>query len=595
MRARTGLWAALLSLLSLALSLPGQAAVEARLSADDLAPGQPVTLTLTGMAPFSANIDLTPLAADFQVLEQRRAQSVRTINGQRSERHELILTLVPRRTGTLRVPALGVGDERSPALPLRVSAATNPDARLLAGPDGGVAEPRPEPAPPKVEVAASISPAAGVIGQEFVLRVTASSQDGAPVGRFVQPSIGDARVLLLGEQRTTDADGRTLIEQRLSIFPQREGRLSITDAGFDAWQPAGGAPLRQRAAPVSIEVSRPPAYGDGERWLPARALSLAEAGPSEVRVAPGQAVERMVTLRAEGLSADQLPSLPLDIPRAFRPQADPPRLWNETMADGVVGYRMERVLINTDAEGRTTLPAIAIDWWDTQSKRARTAKLARWTLTVAPFASEPRRAATHWNSAPATPPAGEPERPAAAPEMAAPGTTGASEPEPSGTTPWTPLAVGAAAVLGLLLAAIIGRRLRRRSGLGAAGVAADGQHATPTTAQEEDTDSRTAEQRLSQYLEAVRRAYDEQDAVAARDALLDWAQYHWPEGPPRNLSQLVLRLEPPLREDLKLLDGAFYGAAASSGDLAWAARPVAARLQALASSGGGEAEPASTT
>jgi hypothetical protein len=87
---------------------------------------------------------------------------------------------------------------------------------------------------------------------------------------------------------------------------------------------------------------------------------------------------------------------------------------------------------------------------------------------------------------------------------------------------------------------------------------------------------------------AVRRAYAETDAIAARDALLAWSGWMWPQRPPRNLSQLVLRLEPPLRDDLKLLDATFYG----PGDGAWAHRPVADRLMGLAP--GGDPPPADT-
>ncbi len=567
-------------ILALASSMPLRAAVEARLSSDTAAPGQPVTLTLVSPAPLARGIDLSPLVPDFQVMEQRRAQSVQTINGQRREQYELILTLLPSRTGTLDVPELRIGDERTVKLPLRVSTATNPAARLLYGADDGAVEPGPAPKPHSVDLSASIRPSTGVVGQEFLLRLLVSSAEGEPVGRFVPPSIADAQVLLLGEQRGVDADGRAIFEQTWSVFPRAIGRLSIADAGFDAWQPAGGAPVRHLAAPVSVEVSRPSAYDKPDSWLPARALTLTEAGPSQVRVAPGQAVERMVTLRAEGLSAEQLPALTLHIPEDFRPRADAPRLWNEATADGVVGYRTERVLINADAEGRTELPATSIDWWDTTADRLRSAELPAWTLTVAPFASEPRRAATPWDTDSSDPAAADPGAQAPLPEV-----IDASQPDRS-STPWAALLAGAAALLALILAALIGRRLRRR-----AGPAAGAATSIATELEGQGSDAPAPELRTIDALEAIRRAYDSRDQAVARDALLAWARLQWPTDPPRNLSQLVLRLEPPLRDDLKLLDGAFYG----PDDGTWAMRPVADRLQGLATADRGEIEQAEQT
>lgn len=554
----------------LCLLLPASAAaLKARLSADNVAASQPVTLTLSDTAPLPAELDLTPLAADFQVLGQRRAETVTTVNGRSRERHELILTLLPRRSGELRVPPLDLGGARTAALALTVAATTSANARLLPAPAQSAPPPAADTPPQRITVSAEVRPLHGVVGAERVVTVRVRSPDGPPQGHLPTPKADDARLLALGTTRSTDPDGEQVLEQRFSVFPERAGQLRITNLGFDAWQPAGGAPVRHRAEPIALEV-RPRPAAAGAPWLPARALGLSEAGPTEVRLAPGQGLERLLTLRAEGLPAERLPAIPLEIPFQLRVRDDPPRLWNEQTPDGIVGYRAERVLISAEEAGSYVLPGPSIAWWDTQAQQMRTASLPDWTLTVAPFASADRRPAARW----------ERDQRAAGAAGAAPDAATDGEPAASGSRDkpaqqtdgiglpgvWAWMAGVAGLTLLVVLSALLARRRRRRSRAGAA-----------PPAQSEVTPAKATAADLDLLIAAVADAYGRTAAVQARDALLAWAAAVWPKGPPGNLSQLALRLEPPLSDDLKLLDKAFYG----PGDDAWARRPVAERLAAL--------------
>lgn len=557
---------------------PAAAELQAQLGKARLAAGEPVTLTLTSDAPLPAAPDLSALAADFQVIDRRQAQTVSTVNGHRRERHALILTLLPRRSGQLAVPPLTIGAARTSALSLTVAAATSADARLLPAP--AEAAPSAADAPPQpITLDADITPGAGVVGEEFLLTLRVRSPAGPPQGHLPNPQAADAELLPLGTSRSTAADGAHILSARFSLFPARAGELAITGLGFDAWQPAGGAPVRHRVEPLTVTVQPIPAGEDAETWLPARALTLTEGGPTEVRIAPGQGLERMLMLRAEGLPAERLPAIPIGIPFQLRVQSDPPRLWNEHTPTGIVGYRTERVLISAPEPGGYVLPGPTIAWWDTQERRSRTAQLPDWTLTVAPLASADRRPAARWSRDPpgAT---GAAQAPAAAEETAdSPARTGAGD---DGSAPgWRALAALAVglSLIGGLVGGLVGavlwrlrRRARRRREYQAA--------ARPQPAAEHAMAPAAASD-LDGLVAAVADAYARSAAVEARSALLAWGAAMWPRRPPGNLAQMMLRLEPPLSDDLKLLDKTFYG----PDDGAWAKRPVAAGLAALRNAG----------
>ncbi len=66
--------------------------------------------------------DLTALADDFDVLGTSQGSEIRIVNGQRSDKRSWRITLAPKSIGTVEIPPIDVGDERTAPLTLTVSA-----------------------------------------------------------------------------------------------------------------------------------------------------------------------------------------------------------------------------------------------------------------------------------------------------------------------------------------------------------------------------------------------------------------------------------------------------------------------------------------
>jgi hypothetical protein len=546
-------------LLGLSLLAPAAADWSARLSAGAVLADQPVQLTLTRTGPPGPEPDLTPLEADFHIVDRSTSNEVRTINGRSEERRELRLTLLPRRSGTLTVPAIRAGDETTEPMSLRVAATRTGDSRLLSAPSGTApARSNAAPAPASITLEVEAEPKRVRVQQQILLIARVRAAEAPPVGNLREPVIEHARVLPLGEQRLPDeqsgeseSGGGHVYERRFAVFPTEPGRLRIPPLRFEAWRLEGGAPRVIESDALAIQVDPVPSSLHGRRWLPAAALSLTEAGPSAVRLAPGQALERMVTLRAEGLMAQDLPAIPMSIPQTLRIRTDAPRLWNERTPDGVIGYRTERVLVGSAEEGAFTVDGARIDWWSTVSQRWEQAQLPSWTLTVEPFASEHRRAAATWERT-LTPESTSAGGPDTEPD-------GAGDGEPAGGAPWAsarPWLYVAGGILMLALIRLLARGRRRAAPEESAGAGSTkGPGAAAAAAQ---PDSEETPDPLGDATREVERAYRAGDATAARSALLAWAAVVWPQARPSNLAQLALRLEPPLRDHVRLLEKAFF-------------------------------------
>jgi hypothetical protein len=231
----------------------------------------------------------------------------------------------------------------------------------------------------------------------------------------------------------------------------------------------------------------------------------------------------------------------------------------------------------TSAEpGRFQLPAVAVGWWNTDTDRWETARLPGRELIVLPTAEAP----------PETPPLFEPpdtpdgwsETDSTQPLNA--GAMGTDQPrirdEPeadqSGTTSgfwvWT------TGLLGVVWLITVGlwwsNRRQRRNTL-----------PPPLPAEPPGTSEAlppAPTDPLSQSIEAVRLAYESGEAGAAREALLAWAAIVLPEQPPGNLALLAKRCREPLREEILLLEQAFF----SPRPVQWERRRVWERLSGFA-------------
>ena len=128
---RIGTKILLLALAGAALGVhaPGHAEVSVRLSQTSLTPGQPFQITFESVGAPVSGPDLSSLEKDFQILNRSVQQQTSVRNGYRVQRSTLTLTLLPRRSGSLEIPSIAFGNERSAARSVDVSAPSGRDGQ----------------------------------------------------------------------------------------------------------------------------------------------------------------------------------------------------------------------------------------------------------------------------------------------------------------------------------------------------------------------------------------------------------------------------------------------------------------------------------
>ncbi|OPG75485.1 protein BatD, partial [Pseudomonas ogarae] len=261
-------------LLVLLLWASGTQAVQLTASVDRsrLNSGETVELTLeSNDATLFGKPDLGPLQALFDVRGTRQVNQLTTLDGENRATTRWIVTLLPRRSGTVVIPSLQLGEVTSQPITLQVIESETRNASGTLAP---------------VFIEASLDQRDVYVQAQAILTLRIYHSVSLYDDSSLTPlHIPDARTEQLGESRTYEKvinDVRHgVIELRYGIYPQRSGELTIPAQAFSATlvepvaqdaAPSGPKPgqlMRVSSEQLLLSVKpKPASYPADVPWLP---------------------------------------------------------------------------------------------------------------------------------------------------------------------------------------------------------------------------------------------------------------------------------------------------------------------------------------
>ncbi|KAF1726420.1 BatD family protein [Pseudoxanthomonas japonensis] len=387
----------LLLCLLLAWPLSSLAATRAWLEQTEVSLGQAVTLNVETDA-VSATPDLTPLMRDFEVEGQSDSRSVQLVNGRVSSRTTFALTLRPRRTGTLAIPALQVGAERT--VPLVLEVAATPTASAASN---GL-----------VFVETEVDDGNPYVQQSVGVTVRLSYATPLVSGQLDLDPPDGALLQRVGEivQSSREINGRryNTAERRFLLVPERSGPLTLPGARFSGRGAGGwmddllGGNSREvniTGTPRTLQVRPQPANAP-QPWLPVRDLRLRyTAVPDQMRT--GEAATLTIETTVIGATQAQLPELPAPVVPGAQVFAEPPQ-YDESFAGGTPQVKLTRrySLVPSQA-GTLAVPGVAMAWWDVRTGTGKRATLSDLSIPVVAGSGQASRPPAPADAAPASP------------------------------------------------------------------------------------------------------------------------------------------------------------------------------------------------
>ncbi|MDR6839783.1 BatD family protein [Pseudoxanthomonas sacheonensis] len=372
---------AMLCLLASAMGADAaQAATRAWLDRNQVALGESVTLSIE-TDQVAAAPDFSPLRGDFDLSGQSSSSQMQMVNGAVTAKTTYVVNLAPRRAGTLAIPALPIGTQRSPPLALVVGASAPAPASARGNATAFLETEVDDPSP-------YVQQSVGVTLRLFyAVPLTSGQLDlDTPEGASLQ-RVGD------DVQSSREFNGRryNVVERRFLMVPERSGKLVIPGARF-AGRGAGGwmddllggnsREMRANGAARTLDVRAQPANAP-QPWLPLRDLRMRYVGaPQSLRA--GEAATLVVEVIAQGAVQAQMPELPMPSVAGAQVFAEPPQ-YDETFNAGSPQVKLtRRYSLVPNGAGKLAVPGLKMGWWDVRTGAAKTASLPDLTLPVAP-------------------------------------------------------------------------------------------------------------------------------------------------------------------------------------------------------------------
>ncbi|MDD7805360.1 MAG: BatD family protein [Endozoicomonas sp. (ex Botrylloides leachii)] len=371
------------------LAMPVYATLTASVDKTDIAAYETVTLTLRLDDNNSGTPELNQLYNEFDILSTNKSRQVQIINGHTQSWHDWVITLSPKKVGSLVIPAIQIGNEKSAPITITVTKNKSKTSSSAAG--------RISPVFIREEVDNK-----NVYIQQPIHLTLKIFHSVAPLenSRLSPLEINDAIVNQLGDikkyETVIDGIRYGVFELQFVIYPQKAGTLIIPSLSFTGMIPSrrdpfgsffamDGKPIVARSQKIITHVEAPPANYPGNTWLPAKRLTLHQMWSQPIdSIKVGDAVTRTITMEAEGLNAAQLPSLDIPSPDGINTYPDKSSTHDVETAKGIVGKRISAIAMVPTKAGIFRLPPVKITWFDTLQKKTRVAEIPETTIDVQP-------------------------------------------------------------------------------------------------------------------------------------------------------------------------------------------------------------------
>ncbi len=358
-----------------------------------LGPDETLTLSIQYDASTDEEPDTRELEQQFSILSRNTSSNIQIINGDISRKTIWYYELAPRKSGTLLIPGFTINGDISEAVAIEVSVKSNSPSQQSSG--------QPE---QSIYTETELDKERVYIQQQAVITWRLVYRRNISEPQFAAPQIEGVLVQDLGSHsyKRTGADGKAegVVEQRYALFPQKSGNINIPAQQFqvaiETTRRTSMGLLRTGSAPVSFNTDEKsidvmPAADSSKKstWLPATSLEISQeiVGTDQSgHVTAGTAFTRVIRMRAEGLSAEQLPPPDMQA-NGIKVYSEKPELSNKDNKQGVIGRREDRAAIIAKQAGKLVLPAISIPWYDVNNNQWQEAVLPEKIIDVLPGAA----------------------------------------------------------------------------------------------------------------------------------------------------------------------------------------------------------------
>lgn len=368
-----------LALLLLVGSTWAQAEITASVDRQVMYLGESLTLTISSDENTNSQPDFTLLDAVFHVGQTGKSSSTQIINGAVTTQTSWQVLLVPKSLGTQIIPPLEVDGQRTQTIKIEVN---KPDPDAQAGGD--------------IFIEIEADKTSAYVQQEILLTVRLLYAINLKNGALSEPTADGVIVQQInkGANYTTQRDGKTyqVLERKYAIFAENSGKLELNPLIFEgevtdnSRQSFGmfqrGRPIRQVSKMLELDIKQIPQAFVNQDWIPAKQVTLQQSWSQNKPYQVGEPITRTINFTATGLSETQLPDLTINDIDGAKIYQDKTDTLTRTDGQQLISSKVIKYAVIPSVEGNLEIPEFTLEWFDTNSETAQTARIPATTLAI---------------------------------------------------------------------------------------------------------------------------------------------------------------------------------------------------------------------
>ena len=364
------------------------APIEVSVDRDLIKLNESFEITFSSNEDPDANPDFSPLEKDFEILNKNHGSTMSWINGQSTREIHWTFTVIAKKSGQLKIPALRFGSDNSSVMTVNVikNNTTAPQSYNIN-------------APIFLEVEAT--PKKPYLQSQVIYTLRFFRRVNIVEAQLTEPDLPDAVVEKLGNDKNyrTERGGMVyeVSERSYAIFPQKSGKmiiepLKLTAAVLmDNGSRMGGffgtqSTKRERidSEAITLDVRPIPNKFTGDQWLAAKNVKLSQQWSGDYQAMQvGEPLTRTLTLMVQGATLGQLPQLQQPSKDGYlKNYPDQPALKENKTKTGIIAIREEKIAFIPSKAGNYILPKITLDWFNINTEQMETVTLPETIITA---------------------------------------------------------------------------------------------------------------------------------------------------------------------------------------------------------------------
>ncbi|AEB28053.1 BatD family protein [Francisella hispaniensis] len=325
---------------------------------------------------FDTQPDLDVLNKDFTVYNTSTSSKTTIVNGQQSSQFEMIVTLMPNKTGKLTIPAIKVGNQSTKPISIEVDKElSNEEERNYQ------------------DLFAIGSLATDETYVNVPVLYTLRLYYATPI-LSLQPKPFDIKNSTIKQtnhrktyQKRINGKMYDVVEESFLIIPNITGTIRIPAIVLEATIPNTFGQLGTRVKYFSTEakllkVKPIPNDISINDWFPAADVQISDNWSADKNIKEGELLTRTIKIKAKGVLSNDIPKLEFKSSDTFNVYPEKPELQDIEQAGQLTGVATYKIGYMPVKQGKAIIPAINLKWFDVDNHKSKVASIAAKTFDV---------------------------------------------------------------------------------------------------------------------------------------------------------------------------------------------------------------------